>query len=206
MGIKKNKVVFAVLICLSAFLSVAYFSCEKTGSPAYCDGILCKNGGSCLKGQCLCPAGYEDSTCSTTSANKYLGRWTVKQTIIGSDTSYASGLIATYQIDFVPSSTPTTFFINNFLNDNEFNKVVCTIDPTNTYAFTIDSTTNAAMRFKPIHFWGGHGTIKRGFFPWGDGHPALDTIWASFNYQFVNPVGNWQTDSLSWVLTGHLLL
>ena len=173
--------------------------------PASCDGILCQNGGSCLKGQCQCPAGYEDSSCSTISATKYLGRWNVHQTIAGSDTAWASGLISSYTLDFVKTSTPTTFFINNFLNDNEYNKVVCSIDPTNTFSFSIDTTTNAAMRFKPIHFWGGKGNIKQGYFPSGDKHQALDTIWASFEYQFVNGLGNWQVDTIQWVLTGHIV-
>ncbi len=205
MGIKKNKLVFAVLICLSAFMSVTYFSCEKTGTPAFCDGIRCNNGGSCLKGQCQCPPGYEDSSCATISATKYLGRWNVHQTVIGSDTTYASGLFMDYSIDLVPTATPTTFFVNNFLNDNEFNKLVCTINPTNTFAFVMDTTTNAAMRFKPIHFWGGNGTISLGYFPSGDKHQALDTINAKFVYQFINRMGNWQVDSLQWVLTNHLV-
>ena len=192
---KKNKV------ALMSLVSISYFSCEKTGNAAYCDGVVCENGGYCLKGQCLCPTGYEDSACSSTTVSKYIGTWRVQQTIIGSDTAKLIGTDSIYYIDIKQSATSTAFFINNFLNNNEYNQVVCTINNTNSYTFYIDTTTNAAMRFASIHFWGGTGKITLGYFTTGDRHPILDTIVGGFVFKFINPRFNWQVDTMAWKLS-----
>lgn len=44
------------------------FSCTKDDSPSPitdpCTGIVCKNGGHCANGSCVCAAGYKGSDCS----------------------------------------------------------------------------------------------------------------------------------------------
>jgi EGF-like domain len=45
-----------LLLILFAVLS----SCKKDA----CDGISCKNGGTCENGECLCPTGYTGADCS----------------------------------------------------------------------------------------------------------------------------------------------
>jgi len=194
---------YAAAITVCAFLSVTYLSCQKTGTALACDGVACQNGGYCLSGQCMCPSGYEDSACSSAVATKYIGRWSVLQYVLKSDSGKADGLRENYSVDLRNAATPTAFFIYNFLNNNEYNQVVCAINPDNSYTFTIDTETNAAMRFAPIHFWGAQGSIKLGHFPSGAFHPSLDTINTQFAYQYINSTGNWQTDTLVWVLYNH---
>ncbi len=56
---------------LTAIIGTAsiFTSCEKNA----CDGVDCKNGGSCGHGLCTCPTGYEGATCETKSTERYLG-------------------------------------------------------------------------------------------------------------------------------------
>jgi hypothetical protein len=204
MKIKNTKIVYATIIAFISFLSISYFSClQKTGLALACDGVACQNGGYCLKGQCMCPTGYEDSTCSTSVVDKYIGTWNVRQIIITSDSAKQNGHDSLYQIAIVNAGTNTSFFINNFLNNNEYNHIVCSISPTNSYNFTIDTTTNAKMRFDHINFWGGTGTIYLAYSSTNVRNPANDSIIAGFVYKFLNPVVNWQVDTIKWVLTNH---
>ena len=193
MRTKKNKLFITAFLALICFLSIGYFSCEKTGNPAYCDGILCQNGGSCLKGQCMCPAGFEDSACSKAIVTKYLGYWNVKQTVIGSDSSKDIGKDSFYTMQIKPTATPRTFFLYNFLGDFQYNQIVCTISGTNSYSFTIDSSTNAAMRFDGCRFLGGFGNLY-----------AHDSIVGGFLFKYINPLHNWQVDTMKIVLTPRL--
>ena len=115
MSNKKNRVILAAFGALVCFLSVGYFSCQKTGTPAVCDGVACQNGGYCLNGQCMCPTGYEDSTCSTAIISKYYGYWDVTQKVVKSDSGKVMGLDTNYIMQLKPTTTVTTFFLFNFL-------------------------------------------------------------------------------------------
>jgi len=135
----KSNFIFAAILSLAIFSTVIYFSCQKTGNALACDGVVCHNGGSCLKGQCMCPAGYEDSSCSTTVVTKYLGVWNVLQTIRRSDTASRIGKDTMYQVTFEPTTNNSSFFIYNFLGNSEYNQVLCSISQTNSYSFVIDT-------------------------------------------------------------------
>jgi|GEM_PF-810985 len=197
----KSNFIFAAILSLAIFSTVIYFSCQKTGNALACDGVVCHNGGSCLKGQCMCPAGYEDSSCSTTVVTKYLGVWNVLQTIRRSDTASRIGKDTMYQVTFEPTTNNSSFFIYNFLGNSEYNQVLCSISQTNSYSFVIDTATNAIMRFDHIHFWSGTGTIYLAFYNGGGRNTQADSIKSGFVYEFINKYGNWQSDSLSWLLT-----
>ena len=124
----RSFIAFAIGVC-TVFMSVLYFSCEKTGNAAICDAVVCHNGGYCLKGQCMCPSGFEDSTCSTSTVAKYIGTWSVKQTIIADDSVKNIGKDSTYSIIITTTATPSSFFIYNFLNNNEFNNCLLYTSP-----------------------------------------------------------------------------
>lgn len=63
------------LITAFAFFGIAgtvlYSSCEKDT----CEGLNCKNGGSCVEGFCHCPSGFEGTECETMAGTKFLGKF-----------------------------------------------------------------------------------------------------------------------------------
>jgi hypothetical protein len=65
----------AALLSLTAFVSVAYLSCNRDK----CKTIVCSNGGVCNGGSCTCVLGYEGPDCSTRSRDKFIGIWNVTE-------------------------------------------------------------------------------------------------------------------------------
>ena len=50
---------------LLILLLLAAFSCKKeTTQEDLCEGVICKNGGNCVNGDCVCPPGYTGADCS----------------------------------------------------------------------------------------------------------------------------------------------
>ncbi len=70
---------------LSALTSVAvvsgifYTSCRPSGNDGACAAIACAHGGSCDRGSCVCPTGYEGANCEITTRDRYLGGWRVAE-------------------------------------------------------------------------------------------------------------------------------
>lgn len=60
------------LITMGTFAMIAYSSCSKKDP---CEGVTCKNNGTCVDGSCKCPTGYEGVDCGLTSAAKFTGLW-----------------------------------------------------------------------------------------------------------------------------------
>ena len=210
---KKSGVIVAAMLCLCCVLSVIYISsCTKTANNPSCDNVVCQNGGYCtiidtsiydkttgklskyypVREQCNCPAGTEGPLCATISESKYIGTWNVKQTVIGSDTAKQVGKVVYYPAYLLKSATPTTFFINNLCDSNNYNDIVCTIDSTNSSNFIIDTLTDFHMFYQ--HFkltQQGIGSIS------GDGSTITATIWT----RHLNYNVNWQNDTLQLVMT-----
>jgi hypothetical protein len=194
MNFKRGRVIWAITLTVLSFFSVCYFACNKVDNPAACDGVICQNGSSCVHGQCMCLVGYEDSACSTPIINKYLGTWDVTQKIIGSDSLKDTGTWSYYMVQIKPTATPTTFFVYDFLGNQNYNKVVGTLDGTNSYHFYFDTTVNYQMWFAPIHFYGGEGYIK---------YLPVPEITATVTMTVLNSVHNYQKDTISMVMTPH---
>ena len=194
----KNRFILSVVAAFALLLSVGYFSCQKgSGTALACDGVSCQNGGYCLKGQCMCPTGYVDSTCSTAIVSKFVGAWNVWQVCTGSDNPAAIGKDSAYVMTIKASATPTAFLLYNFMGNNEYSQLVCTISPTNSYNFTIDTITNAAMRFANISFNGGGGT----FYLAKDGSDSV--IVGSYWLKDINALAKWETDTFSLAMSIH---
>ena len=65
-------------IALPLLLSTAAFlgGCKK--DP--CKDVTCQNGGSCVDGSCVCPAGFEGTNCEVSTRAKFLGLYNVTET------------------------------------------------------------------------------------------------------------------------------
>ena len=98
-------ILISALATFSAFISVAYLSCNRDK----CKTIVCANGGVCNGGACICPSGYEGSNCETVSRFKFLGNWSVFEK--GSITPTQQ-----YPINIKEGANITDVLIYNFYN------------------------------------------------------------------------------------------
>jgi hypothetical protein len=200
---RKSGIMIAAVAALSCLLSVVYVSsCKKAGPPyPNCEGIICENGGYCHVDSidkkptphCTCPVGYEGPLCATESVAKYINTWDLYQVITYSDSTPAIGKDSSYIVFVKRSSTHTTFFINNFLGDNNYNDVICTIDSTNSAHFYFDTLSAFHMVFDHFRLLSGEGTITD------------STITATLAYKHLNYNMNWQRDTVSIIMTPHHL-
>ena len=217
---KKSSVIIAAILALCCVFSAVYISsCTKPSKGPSCDNYVCENGGycsvdtffqdlyfplagaphcNCPKGyqvvHCNCPSGFEGANCSSAVVAKYTKNWDVKQTVIGSDTASAVGTSITYEAILLQSATPTTFFINNICDSNNYNDIICTIDSTDSHNFTIDTLSAFHMFYQHFKFTqAGYGNIS------ADDSTITAKIWV----RHLNYNVNWQNDTLQLVMTPH---
>lgn len=57
------------LILVAILIGFTIWSCAK--DP--CSGVVCKNGGACLDGNCICPMGYNGADCSQQLRVQFVG-------------------------------------------------------------------------------------------------------------------------------------
>lgn len=77
MNTRTKRIFFTALTTLGLFAPFAYTSCVKDNSDNTCKSIACANGGSCTKGVCSCPIGYQGTYCETSSRLKFVRQWNV---------------------------------------------------------------------------------------------------------------------------------
>lgn len=193
---RKGSVFIAAMAAIFSLLSIVYVSCTKVGSAPACNGVICQNGGYCKSGHCKCPAGYEGSTCGTLSVKRYFGTWNVHQTCIGSDSSSVVGKDSFYTVFLSQTATPTTFFMDNFLGNPNYNNLICTIDTLNPRHFVVDTS-------RDFHMWYEYVTVKAG----SHGDLATDdtTIDVYLVLRRLSPTHNWRNDTMSLIITPHHL-
>ncbi len=85
-------IALSALMTVGTFSTVVYTSCTKDA----CKGVTCQNGGTCDGGTCVCPTGYEGSSCETASREKILKTWTASDTKVGGAAlpTYTSPIVA----------------------------------------------------------------------------------------------------------------
>lgn len=105
MKVYLKAILYSALVTVSAFTSVAYFSCNRDK----CKTLVCGNGGVCNLGVCICPSGYEGIQCETVSRDKFIGNWNVFEK--GSRTNAAQ-----YPVAIKPDVNVTDVIIKNFYN------------------------------------------------------------------------------------------
>ncbi len=162
-----------------------------------CKNVVCRNGGHCNDTSvCVCPVGFEDSVCGTATVAKYLSNWGVYAKIIGSDslaTIDTALLDTTYIARLAATSTPTTFFFSNFNNNAYYDVVICSLDSTNSYHFTIDSISPFQMIYQSYRILSGSGTLNK----------TKDTINAQYITRHKNKSTNWQVDTVLLQMIKH---
>jgi hypothetical protein len=196
---KKSGNIIAVIIAMFSLIAITYTSCTTPAANLNnCEGVLCNNGGYCYVDSltkirhCVCPKGFEGPTCATPSVSKYFGTWNLTQKITSADSTIpAADSVSHYIVNLVQSATPTTFFINNFSGNIFYNEIVCTLDSTNSYIFTIDTLSAFHMIFDNYRLLYGYGSISN--------NDSL--IRATFAIKHLTPTTNWVYDTISLYMT-----
>lgn len=124
----RKEMVYTALAVLLVFFAVGYTSCKKTETtPTVDDGcanVVCQNGGTCFKGDCSCPVGYEGTYCQTKSASKYIGKWQVEEKVVVSSDNAKVGTTRNYTMEIVQTSSIVyELSINNFRGNAAYNNV-----------------------------------------------------------------------------------
>jgi hypothetical protein len=197
---KKSSIIITAIVTLVSFFTITWLSCSKPSKNPSCNGVVCENGGRCamdsilgkLEPQCICPAGFEGPFCATVEVNKYIGTWDIKQHIDWSDSVKTIGTDTTYSVDLAKTATNTTFFINNFFNNANYNNIICDIDSANSSYFTIDTLSD-------FHEFYDHYQIKSGY---GQIY-ANDSIIGHMFIRFLTGTTNWHQDSVTIRLYPH---
>lgn len=109
-----NKQLRLISLSVTSFLIllvVVFSSCEKQ-DPSFgpttfykpCKDVICLNGGTCLDGDCQCPAGFEGTKCEVKSVDKFIGNY------IAYDECYMDGkesYNSSIEVDFDPANELT---------------------------------------------------------------------------------------------------
>lgn len=112
MKARLKSIILSALSVAAIFTTVTVTSCND--DP--CKAIICSYGGTCTKGDCICPSGYEGTHCEIVTREKYRGVWTVFENGTVNDA-------AQYEITFVNAEGATEMTINNFYNRFALNEV-----------------------------------------------------------------------------------
>lgn len=143
---KVRTILLTGVLTMGIFSTVIYSSCSKKDK---CDGIVCKNGGSCDDGVCKCPLGYEGANCETASATKFIGTFHVTDNCPLVDSSHGS-LNYSMTISAGPSATqlyvlnlgnsslpPSDYLTATMTSSNELTIEAKTLSDNRTYSGTI---------------------------------------------------------------------
>lgn len=120
---------YTTIITLAIF-SFVYSSCKKTPYTYVdeCSGVICQNGGTCFKGDCSCPAGFEGDNCETSWLSRYLGTWEVDEEVSLSNRHGRTGQRSKYNITIEKNgSSNTGFLIDNLTGNPDHNNIPCKI-------------------------------------------------------------------------------
>ncbi len=119
---------YATLIVVLAFMSVVYAGCKKeepTSPDDGCSSVVCQNGGTCFRGKCTCPIGYEGDLCERKSSDKYIGKWEWEETVTSSSVQSAIGTKRSYNITITQTNNlPYVLNVSDFRGNVNFDDVL----------------------------------------------------------------------------------
>ncbi|RYE21746.1 MAG: hypothetical protein EOP51_14900 [Sphingobacteriales bacterium] len=152
------------LVTIVCFLSVGYTACKKTETTTIdeCLTVQCQNGSTCFKGMCSCITGFEGSHCEIVTLDRFIGKWKMKERVVGSNKETNINVTRDYSItiDAVPDSK-VSFYMNDFMGNTDYDKIVCTegrnekYEPANYKSFIFEKSQN-------IKISTGYATLKSG--------------------------------------------
>ena len=119
-----------LVITILCFLSVGYTACKKaetTTTIDECLSVQCMNGSTCFKGMCSCLSGFEGTRCEINTLDRFIGKWEMKERIVGSNKEANIAVTHNYPIiiEAVPDSR-VSFYINDFMGNPGYDKIMCT--------------------------------------------------------------------------------
>lgn len=147
-----KNIILASVVTLGTFGTVLYTSCSKDA----CKGVTCNNGGTCSGGNCTCPTGTTDNSCST------IYRSSFNNTYVGTGTDNNGGTYTNFRMVYSTPSSATDFVTMNLTIEDatggSAGVPVLTLTLSNFSSsganYTITSTTNAGYTYT------GTGTIS----------------------------------------------
>ncbi len=146
---RMKTIAFSILLSVGAFSVITYTACTKDE----CKDVVCSNGGTCIGGACVCPTGYEGSTCQTESRTKFIHQYTVSASC---QATYVANITAASGTDV------TKVTITNFANLNSAAGTTTTVTATvDGSSITIPSQNVVGFSSATINV-SGSGTISNG--------------------------------------------
>ncbi len=131
MNESRRTLFLTAFVVLLAFTSVGYVSCQKktsSSTPDACSTVTCQNGGTCFKGTCTCPGGFEGDNCERKWLTRYVGKWNVSQLIAGSSDAAIKGQQKQYQLAIIEKAGDNThFFIQDLDGNSDYDNIECRI-------------------------------------------------------------------------------
>jgi len=109
---------FTLMLAMASGSAFVLTSCTQD----LCKDVVCQNGGTCVSGNCNCPAGYEGDSCQTETRAKYVGSYQAADICSSSGSS-------TYNVTVANGGQITEVSIANFW-DAFTNAVVATVSGT----------------------------------------------------------------------------
>ena len=186
---------YVILVVLTVFLglsSLTYTSCKRIteGDETYgCDTVTCENWGTCYKGKCTCPSGFDGMSCEIALAEKFIDTgWTVNEVVVKSSVGSWIGTSAQYIIRTRPGYTPTSFFVDSIWGDKYKSNIVCEIKSPTTFEIGQFQPINNADAFK---IWGGFGSIDT---------VGVDKMTGTY-YRFISDSAGVRTDTVDFTFT-----
>jgi hypothetical protein len=206
----KSSILITSIGAVLTFLSVVYVSCQKAElNPEICQDLICQHGGYCFQDTfhhthyCKCPFGYTGDSCTVLINAKFVGTWTVHETVAISNNPSYTNTTRNYIDTIVAGNVPNGFFINNFTGDKTFYEVPCVIDSSRV-TNSLNNHFTFYPQFAPVQNPNFHITGGVGSTPDNSGenpHTITGTYYTDWlNYNFQNGIVH-QKDTVNFTMT-----